>query len=111
MGAQVLSLGQKSMVFTTDERFEPRTAGDFSLLDCWYMEQFAKNIALVALAGNDRTKAEELEKKLDFTPLYWNRLPSKEGSLTPRFRDLRDQLNAAADPKSEAYKKLRALLQ
>ena len=54
MGAQVFSLGQKSMVFPTGERFDPRAEGDFTILDCWFMEQFAKNIALVALAGNDR---------------------------------------------------------
>src|SRR5262249_10175403 len=57
MGAQVFMLGQKSMVFPTGERFDPRAEGDFTILDCWFMEQFAKNIALVALAGNDRGKA------------------------------------------------------
>ena len=34
MGAQVFSLGQKSMVFPTGERFEPRTEGEFTILDC-----------------------------------------------------------------------------
>src|SRR6185295_4507024 len=32
MGAQVFSLGQKSMVFPTAERFEPRVEGDFTIL-------------------------------------------------------------------------------
>ena len=110
MGAQVFSLGQKSMVFPTGERFEPRAEGEFTILDCWFMEQFAKNIALVALAGSDRAKASALEKELDFTPIYWSRFPKDEAALVPRFRELRDRLNAAADAKSEAYKKLRDLV-
>ena len=110
MGAQVFTLGQKSMVFPTGERFDPQAEGEFTMLDCWFMEQFAKNIALVALAGNDRAKAEAIEKQLDFTPIYWSRFPKDEATLVPRFRQLRDQLNAAADAKSEAYKKLRTLV-
>jgi len=111
MGAQVFTLGQKSMVFPTGERFEPKAEGEFTLLDCWFMEQFAKNIAVVALAGNDRKKAMALEKQLDFTPLYWTRFPKDEKSIEPRFRELSDGLNAAADAKSAEYKKLRALVQ
>jgi hypothetical protein len=111
MGAQVFSLGQKSMVFPTGERFDPRVEGDFTILDCWFMEQFAKNIALVALAGNDRSKAAAIEKQLDFTPIYWTRFPKDEASVASRFRELRERLNAAADAKSEAYQKLRALVQ
>jgi hypothetical protein len=110
MGAQVFSLGQKSMVFPTAERFEPRVEGDFTILDCWFMEQFAKNIALVALAGNDRAKAAALEKQLDFTPIYWSQFPKDEASIAPRFRELRDRINRAADAKSEAYKELRGLV-
>jgi hypothetical protein len=110
MGAQVFSLGQKSMVFPTGERFEPRAEGAFTVLDCWFMEQFAKNIALVALAGNDRSKAAALEKQLDFTPLYWTSFPKDEASLVPRFGELRDRLNAAANAKSEAYRNLRGLV-
>jgi hypothetical protein len=109
MGAQVFSLGQKSMVFPTGERLEPRVEGEFTILDCWFMEQFAKNIALVALGSHDRAKAAAMEKQLDFTPLYWTRFPKEEALLVPRFGELRDRLNAAANPKSEAYKKLRAL--
>jgi hypothetical protein len=110
MGAQVFSLGQKSMVFPTGERFDPRQEGDFTILDCWFMEQFAKNIALVALAGSDQQKALQLEKQLDFTPIYWNHFPKDEASIAPRFRELRDRLNQAADEKSEQYRKLRALV-
>src|SRR5437762_3548714 len=110
MGAQVFSMGQKSMVFPTAERFDPRAEGDFTILDCWFMEQFAKNIALVALAGHDRAKAAALEKQLDFTPIYWTRFPKEEATIEPRFRELRDRLNRAADAKSEEYRKLRAMV-
>ena len=109
MGAQVFSLGQKSRVFSTGERFEPRAEGDFTILDCWFMEQFAKQIALVALAGNDRARAMALEKQLDFTPIYWSRFPKDEASIAPRFRELRDRINAAADAGSQAYRELRKL--
>ena len=57
MGAQVFTFGQKYMVFSTDERLGMRP-GDFSLLDCWYMEQFGKTIAVAALARGDREKAK-----------------------------------------------------
>jgi hypothetical protein len=110
MGAQVFTLGQKSMVFPTGERFDPRAEGEFTILDCWFMEQFAKNIAMVALAGNDRARAVALEKELDFTPIYWTRFPQQEAPLVARFGELRDRLNTAANAKSDAYMKLRALV-
>lgn len=110
MGAQVFSLGQKYVVFQTGERFEPRE-GDFTMLDCWFMDQFARNIAVVALAGNDPGKAGKLEKQLDFTPVYWKNFPKNEAAIAPRYRDLRDQLNQAADPASAAAHKLQALVE
>jgi hypothetical protein len=111
MGAQVFSLGQKAMVFPTGERLEPKAEGEFTLLDCWFMEQFARNIALVALAGGNPRKSHELEKELNFTPIYWKQFPKDEASIALRFRGLRDQLNAAADEKSESYRKLRSLVE
>ena len=110
MGAQVFSFGQKYMVFSTGERFQPRAEGEFTLLDCWYMDRFARNIAVVALAGGDREQARALAKRLDFTPIYWMNFPKDEAGLSARFRELRDRLNAAADAKSDAYRGLRALL-
>lgn len=109
MGAQVFSLGQKYMVFSTGERFAP-AEGDFTLLDCWYMEQFAKTIAVVALAGNDHAKAGALSKQLGTSPAYWNYLPKTESALATRYSDLRERLNAAGDARSEAYRKLRVLV-
>jgi len=110
MGAQVFSLGQKYMVFQTGERFDPAREGEFTILDCWFMEQFAKNIAVVALAGNERNKAAALEKELDFTPIYWSRFPKNEGAIAERYRELRDRLNRAADGGSESWRKLRELV-
>ena len=109
MGAQVFSLGQKYMVFQTGERFG-MPEGDFTLLDCWFMDQFTRHIAVVALAGGDRRKTAALEKELDFTPIYWSRFPKSEAAIAERYRELRDQLNRAADPNSESARKLRALL-
>jgi hypothetical protein len=109
MGAQVFSLGQKHMVFTTGERFQPRAEGEFTLLDCWFMDQFARNIAVIALAGGDPGKALKLAKQLDFTPVYWTRFPKDEASIAARYTELRDRLNRAADPGSEAWSQLRAL--
>jgi NAD(P)H-dependent FMN reductase len=108
MGAQVFSLGQKYMVFTTDERLAP-PEGDFSLQDCWYMDHFARIIAVVALAGGDRAKAAELSAKLRVRPQYWNDLPRKEAELA-RYTSLRDRLNAARDANSEAFREIRKLL-
>lgn len=109
MGAQVFSLGQKYMVFSTDERLAP-PEGEFTLLDCWYMEQFAKTIAVVALAGNDRAKAGTLSKQLGTSPAYWNNFPKSDSALAARYGALRDRLNAAAEANSEAYRKLLALV-
>lgn len=113
MGAEVFSLGQKYMVFTTDERIEPSTGGTpgmFSLLDCWYMEEFAKSIAVVALSGHNHAKAQELAGQLGMKTEYWRGMPRDEAVLVPRYGELRDKLNAAASSRSEAYRELRKLL-
>ena len=109
MGAQVFSLGQKCMVFTTDERFAP-PEGDFTLLDCWYMEQFAKTIAVAALAPPDRARTAALAARLGIGHEYWRAFPKSERELAPRFGALRDRLNAARNAKSEAWKGLSALV-
>ena len=109
MGAQVFSLGQKYMVFTTDERLGA-PEGDFSLLDCWYMEQFAKTIAVAALAGPDRGRTAALAARLGIGHEYWRAFPASEKELEPRYGKLRDRLNAAADARSEAWRGLSALI-
>jgi hypothetical protein len=110
MGAQIFSLGQKYMVFSTDERVDPPQPGQFSLLDCWFMDQFARNLAVVALAGNDRQRSEELLQRLGGGPHYYNSISRDVKVLESRYGVLRTRLNAAADPRSGAYRELRALL-
>jgi hypothetical protein len=107
MGAQVFGMGQKFMVFSTGERLAPRE-GDFRLLDCWYMEQFSKAIAVVTLAGGDREKASAMAQRLGYSPFYWDAFPKDEASLAPRYGDLLKQINAAADPASESWRNVRA---
>jgi hypothetical protein len=110
MGAQTFTLGQKYMVFTTDERLDPPVAGAFSTLDLWYMDQFARTIAVIALAGNDRAAAEKLARQLGTSPYYFmTNYPPGEAVLR-RYGPLQQRLNAAADPSSDAYKQLVAKL-
>lgn len=110
MGAQTFSLGQKYMVFTTGERFGP-PEGEFTMLDCWYMEQFAKSIALAAMAGNNRAETAALAAKLDLHHEYWRKFPKSEAAITERYSALRKRLNAAADANSPAYRALSTLVQ
>jgi hypothetical protein len=104
MGAQVFSLGQKQMVFTTDERIAP-LEGQFTRMDGWYMDQFARAIAVTALAGHDREAAAALAKKLGTSSQYWTFQPKDEAGLA-RYAPLVDRLNAAADAKSAAWREL-----
>lgn len=109
MGAQTFSLGQKYMVFTTGERLG-LPEGQFTTLDCWYMEQFAKAIAVAALGGGSRARTAELAGQLGLQHEYWRGFPSSEDAISSRYRDLRRRLNAATDPESVAYKELRRLV-
>jgi hypothetical protein len=107
MGASVFSLGQKLMVFTTDERTTPPVAGEFDLLDCWFMEQHAKAIAVAALDHGSPAAGEKLAQRLALTHTYYKDLPRDQQALRERYGALQEFLNAAADPKSAAYRKLR----
>jgi hypothetical protein len=109
MGAQVFSLGQKCMVFTTDERIDP-PEGEFTPLDGWYMDQFARTIAVTGLAGNDPARAAALARQLGTSPQYWTLMPKSEAALAS-YAKLVKRLNAAADHNSEAWSDLRKLVQ
>jgi hypothetical protein len=109
MGAQVFSLGQKYMVFTTDERTGPRE-GQFTLMDAWYMDQFARAIAVTALAGGDPARAAALARQVGTSPQYWNLLPKDEAALE-RYAPLLARLNRAADAQSAEYKELLKLVE
>jgi hypothetical protein len=109
MGAQVFSLGQKHMVFSTGERIAP-AEGDFTLLDCWYMDHFARTLAVAALGGGGPESARALSTRIGVRPQYWDLMPKDEAGLAG-YREMRELLNAAARPQSEAWKKLTALLE
>jgi hypothetical protein len=109
MGAQVFTLGQKYMVFTTDERLGAPD-GEFTLLDCWYMDQFARGIAAAALAEPDRARTAALAARLGVQHEYWRGLPRSAAELEPRFGELRARLNGAADARSDAWRKLAELV-
>jgi hypothetical protein len=110
LGAQAFTLGQKYMVFVTDERLDPPTAGEFAPLDLWFMDQFARYLAVVALAGDDRTKAAALSARLGVSPAYYENFPRDVAVLQRRYGALRDHLNAAASPTSEAWRDFLSLL-
>jgi len=110
LGAQAFTLGQKYMVFVTDERLDPPTAGESAPLDLWFMDQFARYLAVVALAGDDRAKAAALSGRLGVSPAYYQNFPRDVAGLQRRYGALRDRLNAAASPTSEAWRDFLSLL-
>jgi hypothetical protein len=105
MGAQVFTLGQKLMVFTTDERLNTNP-GEFTLLDCWYMEQFAKALLVQAHGRGDAEKAAKLAEKISLTHTYYFGHPKTEEELLPRHKEVRDLINTAADLKSGSLVKI-----
>ena len=105
-GASVFSLGQRYMVFTTDERITPEKEGEFTLLDCWFMDQFARNLLLVAMADLDRDRAAQLSKTLHVKAQYYQDLPAGEAPLQKEFGDLQRTLNRAVDPESAEFRGL-----
>jgi hypothetical protein len=105
MGAQVFTLGQKLMVFTTDERLNT-DPGEFTLLDCWYMEQFAKALLVQAHGRGDMEKSHALAEKISLVHTYYLGHPKTEEELLPRQKEIRDLVNSAADLKSGALVKI-----
>ncbi len=98
MGASVFTLGQKYMVFTTDERINAPAPGQFMLIDVWFMEQFAKAIAVEAVAKSDPVAAEKLAARLELTHTYYKDFPRDETALRARLGGVLDLLNSAAKP-------------
>ena len=110
MGASVFTLGQKAMVFTTDERVGGPEAGQFALIDAWFMEQFAKAIALEAVTKSDPKIAAKVAAQLQLSHTYYRDFPRDEAPLRARLGEVLDLINAAATPGSGAYEKIGALL-
>ena len=88
LGASVFTLGQKQMVLTTDE-FEDRKAGEFSLLDVWFLDQFARMIALQTLEPAAIGKASET---LEFNVRYYTGFPKKTGFASEEIQRLQKML-------------------
>lgn len=88
LGAAVFTLGQKQMVLTTDE-FEDRKAGEFSLLDVWFLDQFARMIALQTLDPAAIPKASET---LEFNIRYYSGFPKKSGFESEEIRRMQNVL-------------------
>ena len=110
MGASVFTLGQEYMVFTTDERFDGPPSGRFTLFDVWFMEQFAKAIALEAVAKSDPAAALRLAAQLDLSHMYYRNLPKDDAALRARLGEVLDLINSAAKIDSGAYERIGAQL-
>lgn len=108
MGANVYTMGQKLMDFTTDERLKPE-AGNFSLFDVWYMDQFARYTAAVLMAGNDNDTFVSLCDQLACSPFYYSGSFPPDKKTLKAFQPLKRRLNQAADANSNAYKALYSL--
>lgn len=106
LGARVFSLGQKYMVFSTDERVGIEDHY-FSLLDLWFMEQFACAIAVEALTHIGFKTAEDNTSTLGCFPHYYTRIPKTDGGLD-HFAPLAEILNSASDPESEEWEFIRS---
>ena len=101
MGAEVFTLGQQLMVFTTDERIG-YDKGEFSPLDCWFMEQFAKCILVNAVTRSNPEKATALAAELHLSHTYYRDIPHTLEELKPREEEILRLVNTAKDPKSLA---------
>jgi hypothetical protein len=97
LGASVFSLGQKLMVLTTDER-EELAAGQFALLDVWFLDQFARMTILQAVDTD--AEREKLRSALAFDVNYYQRFPLKSADYQTQVRETHRFLNDAAKPTS-----------
>jgi hypothetical protein len=101
IGASVFNLGQKLVVFTTEER-EDIPFGEYTLLDVWVMDQFAQLTILQALQrrGPGLPDPEKVQAALGFQINYFARFPLPPAAFTKEMRRLRLFLNRAIKPSS-----------
>ena len=101
IGASAFNLGQKLVVFTTEER-DDIPAGEFTLSDVWVMDQFAQLILLQALQrrGPGLPNPETVQATLGFQIDYFTRFPLSQADFTKEMRQLRLFLNRAVNPSS-----------
>lgn len=79
-GALAFTSGQRLMVFSTDERLD-QAPGQFTALDCWSMELYAKELLLQAYAGRQGMKAPALASRLGIDLAYYRTFPSQVSAL------------------------------
>jgi hypothetical protein len=96
IGASAFNLGQKLVVFTTDER-DDLQPGEFTLIDVWVMDQFAQMIILKSLqrGGPGLPPAAEAQAAFGFNIDYFSKFPLGEAEVTQEIRRLRRFLNRA----------------
>ena len=101
IGASVFNLGQKLVVFTTEER-DDLPFGEFALLDVWVMDQFAQLILIQALQrrGPGLPTPEKVQATLGFQINYFSRFPLPQADFTHEIRRVRLFLNRAINPSS-----------
>ena len=101
IGASVFNLGQKLVVFTTEER-DDIPPGEFTLMDVWFMDQFAQLTILQALQrrGPGLPNPEKVQAVLGFRIDYFSRFPLSQADFTKEIRRLRLFLNRAINPAS-----------
>ena len=97
LGAAVFSLGQKQMILTTDEFVDGRKSGEFSLLDVWYLDQFARMIVIQSMEWSE---AARVAGKLEFEAAYYHRFPLKKEAFPDELRRVHEWLQKAASPRS-----------
>jgi len=82
MDGFAFTLGQKLVVFATDEHNRP--AGEFSLRDAWFMDLFARRIALAAASKLDAARAHDLAIELGLSESYFHSFPLDKTVLRKR---------------------------
>ena len=89
LGACTFSFAQKSMVFGTNQKF--LADGVFDLIDVWFMDQFARTIALQTMAR--RHPGENWAGRFGLEINYYRNFPTESG-MPARVKEWRDALNA-----------------
>lgn len=102
LGACTFSFAQKTMVFGTNQKF--LADGMFDLIDLWFMERFARTIALQAMARRD--PGADWAGRFGLEVNYYRTFPT-EPEMAAQLGAWRDSLNAPlqGDP-SLAYETL-----
>ena len=89
IGACTFSFAQKTMVFGTNQKF--LADGVFDLIDVWFMDRFARTIAMQAMMR--RNPGEDWPARFGLETNYYRNFPS-EDQMAAWLGEWRDALNA-----------------